>query len=137
MIKKALVLLPTEPEPERSDIVSPLDRLAGLTLLQRTLSSLQWAGIGEGFLLGRDARTEREYAILEDPRNKGFSWLPSEAGREDTPRTVSDPGTAEEDFVIVFPHWIVDRDFLKDLCKTPEPLEEVVPLDPPFLCPVR
>ena len=50
MIKKALVLLP--PGTERTDdAVSPLTRLGGLTLIQRILYSLQWAGIEKGVLL--------------------------------------------------------------------------------------
>jgi len=52
MIKKALVVLP--PGTERTDdAASPLARLGGLTLIQRILYSLQWAGIEEGVVLSQ------------------------------------------------------------------------------------
>ena len=52
MITKAVVLVPPRPSNLlHTDVLNPLVHMGGITLIQRILYSLQWAGIEEGFLL--------------------------------------------------------------------------------------
>ena len=128
MIKKALILLP--PGTERSDeALSPLARLGGLTLIQRTLYSLQWAGIEEGVVLSQGEWPGLAHHLRKDPRLKAFSLLSTKASREFF--SEGNAGfSAREGCIVLFPFWIVDRKVLKDLCRQAEPQNEII-IDPP------
>ncbi len=121
-IDKALVLLPPRPgsslHPEQ---ISPLVRVGGITLLQRTLYNLQWAGIREGVLLSYGRWPEAEQAVRLDEKNQVFTWI-----------TLSDmePGSEEEarlkrllsgPVLVQFPGWIVARNLIQDLLRDTKP----------------
>jgi phosphatidylglycerophosphate synthase len=129
MIKKALVLLPTAGDRDR-DVLSPLARLGGLSLIQRTLYSLQWAGIEKGIVLSQDQWPGLADHIRKDPRIKAFSWLSSRASRE-LFCGPTDATSAREDCIVHFPCWIVDRQVLKDLCGRERPLDGITLFEPP------
>ncbi len=129
MIKKALVLLP--PGTERTDeAASPLARMGGLTLIQRILYSLQWAGIEEGVVLSRGEWPGLAHHMRKDPRIKGFSWLSTKASREYFSQGNAG-SSAQEDCIVQFPYWIVDRKALRDICRQEDPLSEIILYDPP------
>ena len=129
MIKKALVLLP--PGTERTDeAASPLAQMGGLTLIQRILYSLQWAGIEEGVVLSRGEWPGLVHHMRKDPRVKGFSWLSTKASREYFSQ--GNAGySAQEDCIVQFPYWIVARKALRDICRQEEPLSEIILYEPP------
>jgi phosphatidylglycerophosphate synthase len=128
MIKKALVLLP--PGTERNDdAVSPLAPLAGLTLIQRVLYSLQWAGIREGVVLSHGEWPGLAHHIRNDPKIQAFSWLSTKASREYFSEG-NEGFAARDDCIVLFPNWIVDRQFLKDLCGRERPLGEIILFEP-------
>jgi len=129
MIKKALVLLP--PGTERTDdAVSPLARMGGLTLIQRILYSLQWAGIEEGVVLSQGEWPGLAHHMRKDPKIKAFSWLSTKASREYF--SEGNAGFSDrEDCIVQFPSWIVDREVLKDICRREEPLSEIILFEPP------
>jgi phosphatidylglycerophosphate synthase len=129
MIKKALVLLP--PGTERTDeAVSPLAQMGGLSLIQRILYSLQWAGIQEGVVLSQGEWPGLAHHMKKDSKIKAFSWLSTKASRE-----YFSGGNAafsdREDCLVHFPCWIVDRQVLKDICDREEPLSEITLFEPP------
>ncbi len=129
MIRKALVLLP--PGTERSDdAVSPLARLGGLSLIQRILYGLQWAGIEKGVVLSRGEWPGLAHHLRQDPRLEAFSLLSTRATRE---FFAEGKGgfSAREDCIVLFPFWLVDRKILKDLCGQAGPLNEIVLFEPP------
>ncbi len=129
MIRKALVLLP--PGTERTDdAVSPLSPLGGLTLIQRLLYSLQWAGIDEGVVLSRGEWPGLAHHIRKDPRITAFSLLSTRASR-DYFAEGNEGFSSREAFIVQFPSWIIDRNVLKDLCARKEPLTEIVLFEPP------
>jgi phosphatidylglycerophosphate synthase len=129
MIKKALVLLP--PGTERTDeAVSPLARMGGLTLIQRVLYSLQWAGIEEGVVLSQGEWPGLAHHMRQDSKIEAFSWLSTKASREYF--SEGNAGfSAEEDCIVLFPYWIVDRQVLKDICGREESLSEIILFEPP------
>jgi len=129
MIKKALVVLP--PGTERTDdAASPLARLGGLTLIQRILYSLQWAGIEEGVVLSQGEWPGLAHHIREDSKIKAFSWLSTKASREYF--SEGNAGfSAQEDCIVLFPYWIVDRQVLKDLLRQEKPLSEILLFETP------
>jgi phosphatidylglycerophosphate synthase len=129
MIRKALVLLP--PGTERTDeVVSPLARMGGLTLIQRLLYSLQWAGIEDGVVLSQGEWPGLAHHLRQDPKIKAFSWLSTKASREYFSEG-SEGFDAEEDCIVLFPYWIVDRQTLKDICGREEPLSGIILFEPP------
>jgi phosphatidylglycerophosphate synthase len=128
MIKKALVLLPTAADRDR-DVLSPLARLGGLTLIQRTLYSLQWAGIEEGIVLSQDQWPGLADHIRKDPGIEAFSWLSTRASRELFCGPI-DGASSREDCLVHFPCWIVDRQVLKDLCGREGPLDGITLYEP-------
>ncbi len=129
MIKKALVVLP--PGTERTDdAASPLARLGGLTLIQRILYSLQWAGIEEGVVLSQGEWPGLAHHIRKDSKIKAFSWLSTKASREYF--FEGNAGfSAQEDCIVLFPYWIVDRQVLKDLLRQEKPLSEILLFETP------
>jgi len=129
MIKKALVLLP--PGTERTDeAVSPLAQMGGLTLIQRILYSLQWAGIEEGVVLSQGEWPGLAHHMRKDSKIKAFSWLSTKASREYF--SEGNAGFSDrEDCIVQFPCWIVDRQVLKDICTQEEPLNEIILFEPP------
>ena len=130
MIRKALVLLP--PDTERTDdALSPLAPLAGLTLIQRTLYSLQWAGIEEGIVLSRGEWPGLAHHIRTDSKIKAFSWLSNKASREYSSEKNIEDSAKGENWIVHFPYWIVDRQILKDLCRREGPLNEIILFEPP------
>ena len=130
MIRKALVLLP--PGTERTDdVVSPLAPLAGLTLIQRTLYSLQWAGIEEGIVLSRGEWPGLAHHIRKDSKIKAFSWLSTKASRRYSSEKTTKGSAQGENCLVHFPYWIVDRQVLKDLCGREGPLNEIILFEPP------
>jgi phosphatidylglycerophosphate synthase len=135
MIKRALVLLPSAAE-RADDTAGPLALIGGLTLIQRTLYGLQWAGVEEGVVLSRDEWPGLAHHIRKDPKIKAFAQLPSVTGRPDSSDRNREISTRGEDCILLFPCWIVDRKLLRDLCRREEPLNEIVLLEsPPPLAP--
>lgn len=130
MIKRALVLLPSGPE-KTDDTVGPLAQLGGLTLIQRILYSLQWAGVEEGMVLSRDDWPGLAHHIRRDPKLKAFARLSTKTGPEGLSEGTPGTWTRGEDCIVHFPWWIVDRKRLKDLCSQEEPLRQMVLLEPP------
>lgn len=136
MIKRALVLLPSGAE-RIDDTAGPLARLGGLTLIQRILYGLQWAGVQEGIVLSRDEWPGLAHHVRKDPKIKAFAWFPPGTGRADSAEGKRGMATQGKDCIVQFPYWIVDRKCLKDLCSRKEPLKEIVLLEsPPALAPV-
>jgi phosphatidylglycerophosphate synthase len=134
MIRKALVLLP--PGTERTDeAVSPLSQLGGLSLIQRILYSLQWAGIEEGVVLSQGEWPGLAHHMRKDEKIEAFSWLSTKASREYF--SEGNAGfSAQEDCLVQFPDWIVDRRVLKEICGRETPLDEIVLFEtPPSLSP--
>lgn len=129
MIKKALVLLPLGGE-RTDDAVSPLAKLGGLTLIQRILYSLQWAGIEEGVVLSRGEWPGLAHHMRKDSNIEAFSWLSTKASREYFCEG-NEGFSAQEDCIVQFPNWIVDRKVLKDLCGREGPLREIILFEPP------
>jgi phosphatidylglycerophosphate synthase len=131
MIKKAIVLLPSGPE-RTDDTVSPLAPLGGLTLIQRILYSLLWAGVEEGMVLSRDEWPGLAHHIRRDPKLKAFARLLTKSGLEGLSEGRTGVWAHQGDDVIVhLPSWVVDRKNLKDLCSRDEPLKEIILLEPP------
>ncbi len=133
MIKNALVVLP--PGTERTDdAVSPLTRLGGLSLIQRILYSLQWAGIEEGVVLSRGEWPGLAHHIRQDGRIGAFSLLSTKASREYFAE--GNAGfSAKEDCIVHFPGWLIDRKALQTQCRKEDPLREILLLEPPLSFP--
>ncbi len=130
MIKRALILLPSVAE-RNDETAGPLSRIGGLTLIQRILYGLQWAGIEEGVVLSRDEWPGLAHHIRKDPKIKAFARLPSGVGRPDSSDRHKGISTRREDCIVHFPGWIVDRQLLRNLCRREEPLKDIVLFESP------
>lgn len=124
-IERALVLLPPGTESSlHGNRIHPLARVGGLSILQRTLYNLQWAGIREGILLSYGAWPEVERAMREDVKNRAFSWitLPDlQPGGEQEARL---DRLLRHPVLVQFPGWIVDRNLLRERLAETETGEE-------------
>ncbi len=66
----------------------PLTRVGGLTLFQRTLLTLQRAGIGQALVLVGDEEVALRALVREDPRVRlAIRWLPTREFPPDDPQT--------------------------------------------------
>ena len=135
MIKKAVVLLPPRPASQvHSTLLSPAAYLGGITLIQRILYSLQWAGIEEGIVLSHGPWPEVERIVSEDPGNRAFSWLSLSESREDSPTEEQRERILSDDFLLQSSGWIVDRKvtqgLLQDFGTGKNPLEKPVLIEP-------
>jgi len=127
MISKALVLLTRGPgTASGGDGVDPLVRIGGLSLLQRVLYSLQWAGIQEGAVLCRSPWPEVERNVKEDPKNRVFSWIPLHAAGEDEQTTNLLHRILSDVFLLQPDSWIVDRYVLRNICNMEGPFEKPI-----------
>ncbi len=127
MIRRALILLPARTPPGGSvpTILEPLTPLGGLSLLQRTIYTLQWAGIERGLIVADETSPEVEEHVRLDPRNKAFRTFlrrPLEA----VPAGVPGGGVFSGDLLLCTPYWIVDREVLRRLCRDEAPLTKPI-----------
>ena len=132
MITKAVIV--AAPRPVNlldTDILNPLVHLGGLTLIQRILYSLEWAGIEDGIVVSRGDWPNLEHHLKEDPKLRSFSCLTSSAPGEDGAAIARLDQILEGDFLLQLPGWIVDREFLWDLCQQESPLTKPVLVQPP------
>jgi 1L-myo-inositol 1-phosphate cytidylyltransferase / CDP-L-myo-inositol myo-inositolphosphotransferase len=122
MIDKAIVLLPHRPKSLlHADQISPLVRVGGVTLLQRTLYNLQWAGIREGILLSYGAWPEAERLVRTDEKNRVFTWITLPDGPEGGQEEARLRSMLSEAFLLQFPGWIVDRNLIRGLLQGTQP----------------
>ena len=122
MTQKALVLLPERPASLlHTDTLNPLDHLAGMTLLQRTLCNLQWAGIREGVLLSHDTWPEAERAVREDKKNRAFTWITLSQIETGSPEEARLERLLSDSVLVQFPGWIVDRNTIRELLSEAKP----------------
>jgi len=124
--KNALVLLPPREECAlHGKRLHPLVRVGGLTILQRTLYNLQWAGVREGVVLSYGDWPEVERAVRMDEKNRAFTWiaLPDlEAGSEQKARLTR---LLRDRVLIQFPGWIVDRNLVREWLSHPPSVDAV------------
>ncbi len=127
MITKAVIVMAPRPASLlHTDILNPLVHLGGLTLIQRILYSLQWAGIEEGVLLSHGDWPNLEKHLKEDPRLQSFSCMDSSSAEEDVAAMPRLDQMLQGDFLLQLPGWIVDRDLLRDLCQQESSLTKPV-----------
>ena len=123
MLKKAVILLPGRPDsPAGLGKPTPLLRVGGLTWIQRTVYTAQWSGVQEGIILSRGDWPEVDRQILEDPKNRAFLCVSLVPGTEAGRNVKRLKEFLQEDLLVFFPSWIVDRQILRALCGTEGPL---------------
>ena len=116
MIKKAVVVLPPRPGSlVHSNTLSPSIYLGGITLIQRILYSLQWAGIEEGIVISYGSWPEVERIVQEDPRNQAFAWLSPAESQGDNPIAERLAEIVSGDFLLQASGWIMDRKAIQKL----------------------
>jgi len=124
MIARAVILLPDRPgEAFSSEGLGPLDRVAGLTLIQRSLYNAQRAGIEQGIVLSFQERPDVETLIRKDPKIEHFTWITIPKKNSQDAETLKN--LLCHDFLLQTPYWIVDRQALADICAEQGPLETV------------
>ena len=116
MIDKAIVILPPRPGSSlHTDRISPLVHVGGITILQRTLLNLQWAGVQEGIVLACGAWPEAERAVREDEKNRTFTWITLPEMEPGGPEELRLKSILSDPFLLQFPGWIVDRNVIQGL----------------------
>ena len=127
MITKAVIVVAPRPvNLLHTDTINPLVHLGGLTLIQRILYSLEWAGIEDGIVISQGDWPNLEHHLKEDPKLRSFSCLTSSATGEDAAAMARLDQILEGDLLLQLPGWIVDREFLWDLCQQESPLTKPV-----------
>ncbi len=131
MIKKAVIILPDQhKEPVTSEDVHPLVPIGGLTLIQRILYNLQWAGIEQGIILSYSDMLKVKAQTQADPKNHAFTWPAwyPPANNQQSAKEIMN--ILDDDFMLCSPRWIIDRRIIKDLGKGEELLTKGALIEP-------
>lgn len=121
MITRAIILLPPRPKSLiHTDTMDPLVYLGGITLIQRTLYNLQWAGITKGKILSHGEWPDVERLVQQDEKNRAFTWIPSDATAKGEPVLDELDEILSGDFLLQTPWWIVDRQITRELIQKAE-----------------
>jgi hypothetical protein len=125
MIDKALVIIPQRPGSQiRSESLSPLSYVGGLTIIVRVLCTVQWAGISEGIVLSYGGWDEIKALVAKDSKIHSFQWIEHPLTEQDTPDKQQLAAFLRSPFILLSSQWILDRKIIRELCSPEKDLHD-------------